>query len=78
MFGKLIISVLYTIKKASVTQAYDINCSDPGSNKVGRFCNAIIVYNHFFCSLLKIHLFTLPLIKFTHSKHVIVCWFYYT
>lgn len=78
MFGKLIISVSYTIKKADVTQAYDINCSDPGSNKVGRFCNAIIVYNYFFCSLLKIHSFTLSLIKFTHSKHVIVCWFYYT
>ena len=45
--------------KACVTQVYDINSSDSGSNKVGRFCNAIIVYNYFFCSLLKIHSFTL-------------------
>ena len=52
----------YTVKKACVTQVYDINSSDSGSNKVGRFCNAIIVYNHFFCSLFslfKIHSFTL-------------------
>ena len=49
----------YTVKKACVTQVYDIDSSDSGSNKVGRFCNAIIVYNYFFCSLLKIHSFTL-------------------
>ena len=59
MFGKLIVSVSYTIKKACVTQVYDINSSDSGSNKVCRFCNAIIVYYHFFCSFLKIHSFTL-------------------
>ena len=62
MFGKLVVSVSYTIKKACVTQVYDIDSSDSGSNKVGRFCNAIIVYNHFFCSLFslfKIHSFTL-------------------
>jgi len=73
LFGKLIVSVSYTVKKACVTQVYDINSSDSGSDKVGRFCNAIIVYNHFFCSLLKIHSFTLFLKKFTHSEYVIVC-----
>ena len=57
-FGKFIITVTHSVKKAGVAQIYNINRSDSGSDKISRFCNAAFIDNDLFYLLSNVHLLT--------------------
>lgn len=54
-FRKFIIPVTHTGKYAGVAQIYNIDRSDSGSDKIGRFSNTAFIDNNFFYLLSDVH-----------------------